>query len=375
MKFLHLSDLHIGKNLDGISMIDEQLYAFSQIISYVKTHSPDAVIIAGDIYDRAIPSVEAVCVFDDFLTELSALGVATMIIAGNHDSPERISFASRLLSDKGLFLCGGYGGKIPMVTLTDEHGEVHFWLLPFIKPSSMRGIHSEAVETHEEAVALALENSNINYNERNILVSHQFFVKAGLAPIRSDSELDPVGGLDAVSSTLVESFDYVALGHLHRAQAVGAAHIWYCGSPIKYSFSEWQHYKSVTMVELKNKGDINITTLPLFPIHDMRAVKGKLEQILAGDPSEDYLWVTLTNEEDIIDPMEKLRSRFPNILRLDFDNARPTVDIAAITAKTEAIEDLSIYDLFEEFFLKIQGSTMSCEQGSIVRELLEVSDE
>ncbi|MCL2362427.1 MAG: exonuclease SbcCD subunit D [Defluviitaleaceae bacterium] len=373
MKLFHLSDLHIGKNLDGISMLDEQRHVFSQIIAYIKTHSPDAIVIAGDIYDKPIPGVDAVRVFDDFLTALSELGVATMIIAGNHDSPERINFASRLLLDKGLFLCGGYNGNIPKITLSDEYGDVHFWLLPFIKPSSLRGIHNEPVETHEEAVAAALAHSDIDYDARNILISHQFYTKAGVSPVRSDSELDPVGGLDAVSAGIVDNFDYVALGHLHGAQSVGDAHIRYCGSPIKYSFSEWQHHKSITMAELKEKGDLTITPLPLMPIHDMRAIKGDLEQVLTveGD-SDNYLWVTLTNEEEIMDPMEKLRSRYPNILRMDYENTRTSIDINTITSNIEAIESLSTYDLFEEFFLKVQGSAMSREQGEIVRQLLEV---
>jgi len=373
VKFLHLSDLHIGKTLDGISMIEEQIHAFTQIIGYINTYNPDAVVIAGDIYDRPIPGVEAVCVFDNFLTELTNLGVCTMIIAGNHDSPERINFASRLLVDKRLFLCGVYSGNIPKITLTDAYGDVHFWMLPFVKPSSLKSTHDELIETHEEAIAAVLTATNIDYAQRNVLISHQFYSKTGLDLMRSDSELDPIGGLDAISSTLITNFDYVALGHLHQAQSVGSSHIRYSGSPIKYSFSEWQHNKSVTLVELKEKNDLAITHLPLVPIHDMRTIKGTLDQVLsASGNSDDYLWVTLTNEEDILDPMEKLRSRYPNVLRMDIENSRTSIDINAVTANIEAIKNVSTYELFEEFFLSIQGSVMNAEQGDIVRQLLEV---
>ncbi|MCL2399438.1 MAG: exonuclease SbcCD subunit D [Defluviitaleaceae bacterium] len=376
MKILHLSDLHIGKNLDNISMLDEQKHAFAQIINYIKDHKPIVIIIAGDVYDRAVPSVEAVRVFDDFITELATLKVTIMLVAGNHDSPERISYASRLLFDKGLFLCGTFDGAISKITLADECGDVNFWLLPFIKPSSLRGICNETAETYEDAVAAVLNQENIDYTTRNILISHQFYTKSGHMAVRSESELDPVGGLDAVDISLIENFDYVALGHLHGAQSVRIERIRYCGSPIKYSFSEWRQKKSVTLVELKEKGNLTITALPLIPIHDMRVIKGKMEHLISAEvvsqaDSNDYIWATLTDEEEIIDPMEKLRRHYPNILKMDFDNARTGVNIGEITASIETIEKLRPYDLFEEFFLKMQGSTMNKEQSKIVHELLE----
>jgi exonuclease SbcD len=377
MKILHLSDLHIGKSVNGFSMIAEQKHAFEQIVEYIKTERPAAVVIAGDVYDRAIPSVEAVRVFDDFLTGLAGEDTTVLLISGNHDSPERVNYASRLLSEKRLYLCGSFEGSLRKVVINDEYGEVNFWLLPFIKPSSLRGItEGREIDSYDDAVSVVLEAADIDYSSRNVLVSHQFYTKAGVSPIRSESELNPVGGLDAVTAELIEQFDYVALGHLHGGQNVGSENIRYCGSPIKYSFSEWRQIKSVTLVELNKKGNITISNLPLTPIHDMREIKGELHKLVRDEISsladkEDYLRVILTDEDEIIDPMGKLRSVYPNVMSLGFENSRTSIDIGAIVTNREEIETLSTFELFSEFFLEIQGSIMSGEQAEIVRELLE----
>jgi len=381
MKFMHLSDLHIGKSVNGFSMLEEQKHAFEQIAGYIRAESPAAVIIAGDVYDRAVPSVEAVRAFDDMLTELAGTGAAVMVISGNHDSAERLSYASRLLLDKNLHICGTYDGAIRKVTLADEHGDVHFWLLPFIKPFVVRGALDDAdIESYDDAVAKALETAVIDWTERNVLASHQFYTKPGIAPVRSESELSPVGGLDAVDAGHVERFDYVALGHLHGRQSVGADNIRYCGSPVKYSFSEWQHEKSAYIVELGQKGNCSTKPLPLAPIHDMREIKGELSALISDEVSnladkEDYLRVILTDEEEIIDPLGKLRSVYPNIMGLDFENSRTSIDMGSITTDEEKVQRLSPFDLFSEFFLEVQGSTMSPGQAEIVRGLLETEGE
>ena len=381
MNFMHLSDLHIGKSVNGFSMIEEQKHAFEQILGYIKAECPAAVIIAGDVYDRAIPSVEAVRVFDDLLTELADTDVAVMIISGNHDSSERLSYASRLLLDKQLYICGSYDGDIRKVTLADEFGDVHFWLLPFLKPFTVRGVLDDVdIESHNDAVAAVMETADIDWAKRNVLVSHQFYTKLGVTPVRSESELSPVGGLDAVDVGHVGKFDYVALGHLHGRQEVGSDNILYCGSPIKYSFSEWQHEKSVNIVILEQKGDCSVKSLPLAPIHDMREIKGELNVLISHKvanlaDTEDYLRVILTDEDEIIDPLGKLRSVYPNIMSLDFENSRTGINIGAISSTAEKVEKLSPFELFSEFFLEIQGSTMSPEQVEIVRGLLEVEDE
>lgn len=380
MKFFHLSDLHIGKTVNGFSMLEEQRHVFGQIVGYIDTEKPDAVLIAGDVYDRAVPSVEAVRVFDDLLTDLAAKEVTVLLISGNHDSPERLNYASRLLSERKLHLCGVFDGTLRSVTLPDEYGNLKFWLLPFIKPSGVRGMFSDKeIESYTYAVNSVLESANINYSERNVLLSHQFYTSAGITPIRSESEINPVGGLDAVDAGLLSKFDYVALGHLHGSQGVGG-NVRYSGSPVKYSFSEWKQKKSVTIVEIKEKGNITITTLPLLPFRDMREIKGPLEQLLSYEVSsqgnkEDYMRVILTDEDEIIDPMGKIRSIYHNVMALDFENSRTIIDVSGTPMATDQLERLSPYDLFSEFFLETSGAVMSEEQAQIVRELLETEVE
>ena len=420
MKFIHLSDLHIGKSVNGFSMLSEQRHVFTQIIGYVRSERPDAVAIAGDVYDRAVPGADAVRAFDDFLTGLASEGVVVLLISGNHDSPERLSYASRLLSDKRLFLHGTLEGGARKVQLNDEYGVVNFWLMPFVKPLTARGVFGARgggvggsgggvsgalapdgqaadggggdgkehdvgggdrfeIESYGDALAAALEAADVDYSARNVLVSHQFFTKEGTVPIRSESELDPVGGLDAIDAGLVDKFDYVALGHLHGAQRVGQEHIRYAGSPLKYSFSEMRHAKSATLVELKAKGDLDIKALPLYPIHDMREIKGEIGALISDEISsladkEDYLRVVLTDEDEIVDPMGKVRSVYPNVMVLGFENSRTRADIsmaAAATAQGQGRDAaLSPYDLFCEFYLDACGSAMSEEQSKIVMELM-----
>ena len=377
MKFLHLSDLHIGKAVNRFSMIAEQKNAFGQIIGHIKTENPSAVVIAGDVYDRAIPSVEAVRLFDDFLTELANEDVAVLLISGNHDSPERLNFASRLLADKRIYFCGASDGAIRKVAMPDEFGCVNFWLLPFINPIMARGLFgNNETDSYYDTIKLALDSADIDFTKRNVLVSHQFFKKAGQEPERSKSELDPVGGLDAVDVKLIEAFDYAALGHLHRNQRIGFEHVRYCGSPIKYSFSEKDHDKSINLVELCEKGNLSIKPLPLAPIHDMREIRGELADLISNETlsladRNDYLRVVLTDEVEIIDPMGKLRGVYPNIMELGFDNSRTRIENADIAADISSARNLSPYDLFAQFFLESQGQTMNPEQAEIVRDLLE----
>jgi exonuclease SbcD len=380
MKFLHLSDLHIGKTVNGFSMLEEQRHVFGQIIGYIDTEKPDAVLIAGDVYDRAVPSVEAVRLFDDLLTDLAAKEVTVILISGNHDSPERLNYASRLLAERKLHLCGVFDGTLRSVTLSDEYGDLKFWLLPFIKPSGVRGMFMDKeIESYTDAVKLALVSADIDYSERNVMLSHQFYTSSGITPIRSESEINPVGGLDAVDAGLLPKFDYVALGHLHGSQGVGG-NVRYAGSPIKYSFSEWKQKKSITLVEIKEKGNTTVTALPFKPLRDMREIKGPLEQLLSVEVSsqgnrEDYLRVILTDEDEIIDPMGKIRSIYPNVMALDFENSRTSIDVSGTPLGTEQHERLSPYDLFSEFFLEMSGGVMSVEQAQIVRELLEAEGE
>ncbi|MDR1533016.1 MAG: exonuclease SbcCD subunit D [Clostridiales bacterium] len=411
MKFLHLSDLHIGKSVNGFSMLEEQAHVFKQVKGYVHSHKPEAVVIAGDIYDRSAPGADAVRVFDVFLTELAETGAAVMFISGNHDSPERLSYASRLLCHRGVHARGVFDGSRP-VTLADQYGPVNFWLMPFVKPSMVQA-EGAAFESYTDAFAAVLATADIDFDQRNVIVAHQFFTRAGVLSIRSDSEIDPVGGLDAIDASVLSRFDYAALGHLHGAQRVGGDNIRYAGSPLKYSFSECRQEKSITLVELCEKGRLAVTALPLTPIRDMREIKGTLAELMSaasaneepgeqanGDLSvgredgppyagrvfaaslrrkfrEDYLRVILTDEAEIIDPMGKIRSVYPNVMVLAFENSRTRVDLGAVSTdmETSGAGALSPYELFNEFFLEISGAVMNAEQEKIVKALLEKADE
>lgn len=375
MKFLHLADLHIGKTVNNYSMLEDQRHVFGQIMACIEAERPDAVLIAGDVYDRAVPGVEAVRLFDDFLTGLAKQDVAVILIAGNHDSPERLSYASRLLQEQKLHLCGQLEGPLKAVTLPDAFGEVKVWMLPFVKPGGLRALYPDRqIESYADAVRVALKETPIDYGQRNVLLSHQFYTAAGVTSIRSESELNPVGGLDAVDAGLLAGFDYVALGHLHGPQAVGNS-VRYAGSPLKYSFSEWRQTKSLTLVELGEKGDVRLRELPIHPLRDLREIRGPLERLLSAEVSaqgnrEDYLRVVLTDEEELIDPMGKLRAVYPHVMSLDFEKERGNQADSAVM-ELEALEALSPYELFSQFFLERSGSAMSREQALIVRELME----
>ncbi|MCL2359672.1 exonuclease SbcCD subunit D [Candidatus Bathycorpusculum sp.] len=379
MKFLHLSDLHIGKSVHGFSMLEEQKHVFQQIIRYIQSEQVTAIVIAGDIYDHAIPRNEAIRLFDDFLTDLAHANVAVLLIAGNHDSPERISYANRLLTDKQLFLCGSFNGSLQKVILNDTYGEVNFWLLPFIKPLSVYGFFEEQpIETYNTALDLAIKTVDIDYDARNVLVSHQFFTKSGIEPIRSDSELNPIGGLDAINTNLIEKFDYVALGHLHGAQKVGVEHVRYAGSPLKYSLSEIHQTKSVLLVEINEKNNLTTKALPLTPIYDMCEIKGKISELTSNEFSshikDNYIHIILTDEEEILDPMEKLRRVYPKVMTFRFENSRTNHDFSEIHQNLEQTNQLSPYELFSEFFLAMGGCAMSQEQLRIVKDLLSTED-
>jgi len=358
-------------------MLEEQRHVFGQILGYIESKKAEAVIIAGDIYDRAIPGVEAVKLFDHFLTELSRRKAVVLLVSGNHDSPERLNFARRLLSQRDIYICGEFDGTLRYVTFQDEYGDVCFWLMPYVKPASIAGFFPElGIESYEDAAAAVLGTAEIDPHIRNVLVSHQYYTPPGVKLIRCDSESAAVGGLDAIGSGLLKAFDYAALGHLHRSQRAGGEYIRYAGSPVKYSFSEWQYGKSALLVDLRGKGDISVEALPLTPIHDMREIRGRLDELtgmeMAGRADrEDYLRVILTDEEELVDPMGKLRGVYPYVCALGFENSRTGIDLADVTAGPGMAESMSPYDLFSEFFLDTQGSVMSGEQARIVRELLE----
>jgi len=380
MKFFHLSDLHIGKQLHRYNLKEDQQVILKEVIAYAKELRPDAIVIAGDIYDKSVPSAEAVTIFDEFLTELSEITpvIPILIISGNHDSPDRLNYASEILRRHHIYLVGNVPEQpeehIEKVTLQDTYGEVDFYLLPFMKPGYVRNVFVNNVpETYADAVREIIKREKIDYNKRNVLVSHQFYVgeKEG-SPETCDSEVFSVGGIDNVDIGAVKEFDYVALGHLHGAQYVSRPKIRYCGTLLKYSVSESTQTKSLTVVTLKEKGEKpEIACYPLHPLRDVRKKKGTLEEIIkeAGEEEkEDYISITLTDEIDPYKPKEQLERVFSHILEIRVDNQRTR------TKLKEMDEELVMKDPFTsfgEFYKEMQGREMNTQEETIMKEIFD----
>lgn len=376
MKLIHLSDLHLGKRLNEFSMGEDQEYILNQILQIVEAEQPDAVVIAGDVYDKAIPSVEAVSLFDEFLVRLAALHTHIFVISGNHDSPERIAFGSRLLEETGIHLSPVYGGSVESVTLEDAFGPVDFYLLPFVKPIHVRRFFPEdPTDTYTQALSTAVGHMNLDEHRRNVLVTHQFVTGAS----RSDSEEISVGGADNVDSAVFDAFDYVALGHIHSPQHCGSEKIRYCGTPLKYSFSEAKDTKSVTVAELKEKGNLVIRTVPLKPLRELVELRGTFRELTDRHFYEnttwtrDYVRLTLTDEEDIPDAVGKLRLIYRNLMKLDYDNAR-TRSNAEITG-APAQDSRSPLELFADFYELQNNRPMTAEQLVFLEELIARTEE
>ena len=376
MKLLHLADLHIGKRVYEYSMLEEQKEALGQAVSMAIEQKVDVVLIAGDVYDKSIPTVDGMKLFDDFLTTLSEENIPVLFISGNHDSTERLSFGSKLLELAGVYVLGSSKEQIASITFSDAYGEVNFYLLPFIKPSQVQLKEGEAIpNNYTEMIQLLLRRMKIDNTKRNVILAHQFVGGTGIKVLETDSETKSIGGLDMVDYRVFDAFDYVALGHLHKSQNIGRETVRYAGSPIKYSFSEARHRKSATLVTIKEKGNIKIEKLPFSPLHDMREIKGTFEQLTkedvlnAGD-REDYIHITLTDEEEIYDVLGKLRAIYPNVLLLDFDNKRiRATGVRPITE--EVIRKQGTLELFREFFLKQTGMSMEEIQEKMIRDILE----
>jgi exonuclease SbcD len=372
MKLVHLSDLHIGKRVNEISMIEDQEYILQQIIRIIDEEKPAAVLICGDVYDKSVPSAEAVTLFDDFLYRLAKRDTQVLIISGNHDSPERLAFGNRLMEHAGIHISNVYDGNVQSVTLTDESGDVHFWLLPFIKPAHVkRYFPDDGIESYTDAVRVAVEKMGIDAAQRNVLLTHQFVTGAATC----ESEELSVGGSDNVDASVFESFDYVALGHIHGQQNIGGSNrIRYCGTPLKYSFSEEHHHKSVTIVELGAKGELQLQLRPLIPRHDMRTIRGTFVELTdkafyEGTAKDDYLHVTLTDEEDVAEALGKLRVIYPNIMKLSYDNTRTRTN--RIIDGAEDVQRKSPLQLFEELYEQQNNQPMSDEQRAFTQELIE----
>ena len=372
MKFLHLADLHLGKRVNGFSMLEDQAHILRQILAILDDEQPDGVLIAGDVYDKSVPSVEAVGLLDGFLTELRTRGVPVLLISGNHDSPERLAFGGRVMDSCGIHISPVYDGALAPVTLHDEFGPVHVWLLPFVKPAHVRRWFPDAdIESYTDAMAEAVAHMDIDTAARNVLVTHQF-VTGGA---RSGSEELSVGGTDNVDSGVFAPFDYVALGHLHGAQHIGRETIRYAGSPLKYSFSEARQHKSVTVVTLGEKGDVQVRTVALTPLRELREIRGSYDELTARSFYEhttyrsDYLHLILTDEQDVYDAVGRLRAIYPYLMTLDYDNARTRA--AGTVAVPAAMEQRTPLELFEALYLQQNNQPMSDEQRAFAAQLME----
>ena len=371
MKLIHLSDLHIGKRVNETSMIEDQAYILDRIIEIIESEYADAVLIAGDVYDKSVPSAEAVMLFDDFLCRLAKMNLPTLIISGNHDSPERLAFGNRLMEGSGIYISSVYDGNIQPITLKDSYGDVDFWLLPFIKPAHVKRYFPDAgIESYTDALRTAINQMNVDTSKRNVLITHQFVTGAATC----ESEEISVGGSDNVDADVFDGFDYVALGHLHGPQNIISNHIRYCGSPLKYSFSEVGHYKSVTVAELLDKGSLHLYTPALIPLRDMRQIRGRFEDVTAsarqlGESAADYVHVILTDEEDIPEAIGKLRMVFPNLLKLSYDNTRTRLNRNIDPA--EDVQKKSPLELFEELYELQNNQPMSDTQRTFSTSLIE----
>ncbi len=371
MKVIHLSDIHLGKRVNGFSMIEDQKYILTKILNILDSEKADAVLIAGDVYDKSVPSTEAVQLFDDFLCRLANRRIPTFIISGNHDSAERLSFGSSLIDLSGIHISPVFNGEIKPYILEDAYGKMNVYLLPFIKPVHVRALFEDAeISDYTDAMKFVIDKIGLNTNERNIILSHQFITGAD----RCDSEEISVGGTDNADVSVFDGFDYVALGHIHGPQKISRDTVRYCGTPLKYSFSECSHKKSVTVVELKEKGNVTVSTVPLEPIHDMREIKGNFADITKKENYEntntdDYVRIILTDENDIPDVMNKIRCIYPNVMEVKYDNTRTRASVNLI--ELENIESKSNMDLFADFFEMQNGQPMTEEQQKIIEELFE----
>ena len=381
MKVLHVSDLHIGKRVNGISMLDDQRYILRQILDIAEKRQVSVLLIAGDVYDKASPSAEAVTVFDAFLTDAVAAGLRVLAIPGNHDSAERIAYAQGLLEKQGVCLPPVYAGEVERVELEDEHGPVEFWLLPFLKPGDVRRFFpdEEIGDDYSAALRAVLGACDIDQGKRNVVLSHQLVTAYGTAPDRADDEIK-LGGMDNVDVSVYDAFDYVALGHVHRPQRVGRDTVRYSGSPLKYSFSEARYGKSAALIELweKKPGDdvgecVSFELIPLAPLHDVREVRGTLADVLAmgtaHDASQDYLHITLSDEHPQLDAMAKIREVFPNAMMLDYDNVTVLIDRPQ-TQLTADPDNMDTLDLFSAFYESQVGNPLDDEQRDFSRKLI-----
>lgn len=376
---MHLADLHLGKRVNGFSMMEDQEYILNRILEIMEEEQPDGLLIAGDVYDKTIPPAEAVRLMDDFLTAVAAKHVPVFLISGNHDSAERVAFGHQLMQGSGIWISPVYDGTIRHHTLGDRWGEVNIYLIPFLRPSVVRSFFPDVeIEDYTDALRTIIEDLQLDTSRRNVVLAHQFVTAAGALPETCDSEQLSVGGLDRVDGSVFSPFDYTALGHLHGPQRVGSETIRYAGSPLKYSFSELHQKKSVTVVELRAKGETEIRQIPLQPRREMTELRGTFEEILEearkkGEPQTDYYHMILTDETDVVDALSRLREYYPNIMLLDYDNRRTRSQKEV--EQLERVEERTPGELFAALYEQQNGQEMDSDRkeylDGLIREIWE----
>lgn len=375
MRFLHISDLHLGKRVYEYSMLEEQRNALWQVLSVIDEKKVEGIFIAGDIYDKSIPTIEAIELFDSFLVELSNRNIDVYIISGNHDSPERVGFGAEFFKGKRIYISKAYEGIIQYVDKEDSYGKIRIHLIPFLKPANVRRFYQEAeITDYNSAIRTVVENMELCEEGRNIVLVHQFITGA----VRSQSEESFLGGMDNIEYDLFDEFDYVALGHIHKSQAMGRQQVRYSGALVKYALDEINQIKSMTLVEIKNKGEVETETIPIKPIHEMRRIEGTYMELTdrknyVDTKLDDYLYVVLKDEEDVPDALRKLRVIYPNILKLEYDNTRTRLRNSVIEGK--AIRRKEPMEYIEELFRKQNNEDMTSEQAMVLRRIMEDSDE
>lgn len=371
MKLMHISDLHLGKRVNEFSMIEDQKYILTQIIGILEDEQPDGLLVAGDVFDKSVPSEDAVKLWDDFLNAVSGHNIPVFAISGNHDSAVRFASHNALVEQAGVYLSPVYDGTVKSYQLMDEYGELNIYLLPFVKPFLVRSIYpEEMVNDYTDACRIAIDHMEVDSTKRNIIVAHQFVTGATTC----DSEELSIGGLDQVDVSVFDAFDYVALGHIHGPQKIKRETVRYCGTPLKYSFSEKHHKKAVTIVEVCEKGTVQVRECALTPLRDLREVKGTYEELTnrsnyEGTNLEDYMHIILTDEEDVYDAIGKLRIIYPNLMKLSYDNKR-TRENRQIE-RVEEIENKTPLALFEELYEQQNNQVMTEEQKQFTQKLIE----
>nr|WP_288796601.1 exonuclease SbcCD subunit D [uncultured Mogibacterium sp.] len=379
MKLMHLADLHLGKRVNGFSMMEDQEYILNRILEIMEEEQPDGLLIAGDVYDKTIPPAEAVRLMDDFLTAVAAKHVPVFLISGNHDSAERVAFGHQLMQGSGIWISPVYDGIIRHHTLEDRWGEVNIYLIPFLRPSVVRSFFPDVeIEDYTDALRTIIEDLQVDTSRRNVVLAHQFVTAAGALPETCDSEQLSVGGLDRVDGSVFSPFDYTALGHLHGPQRVGSETIRYAGSPLKYSFSELHQKKSVTVAELRAKGETEIRQIPLQPRREMIELRGTFEEILEearkkGELQTDYYHMILTDETDVVDALSRLREYYPNIMLLDYDNRRTRSQKEV--EQLDRVEERTPGELFAALYEQQNGQEMDSDRkeylDGLIREIWE----